>query len=243
MSTNETPTTLDPIEDEPTEARSGGDGDLATPADSPESQPGREGANSSDKGLHAPLGMGANSLDIFSDPSKLLLSASFAITTEKVVLQIPVKRPNKQDFFRIHSDRANWPRVLLLTDEATREVFLVSPTLHHAVANLAMPFVLYPYLTRAGDLGLWPVRSPGPDGRSNDWWDSAHAAAEYAVDHWIRLESGPGRYVPYRAVNEGGFPEPIWPKNALSDLLRLGFEHRLIQSGDHALLKKLRGEI
>jgi hypothetical protein len=38
------------------------------------------------------------------------------------------------------------------------------------------------------------------------------------------------------------WPAPQWPTESLSDLLRVAFKSRFIESLDHPVLKRLRGE-
>jgi hypothetical protein len=37
-------------------------------------------------------------------------------------------------------------------------------------------------------------------------------------------------------------PDPIWPDYSLKDLLKIGFRDRLVDSLDHPVIKRLRGE-
>ena len=40
----------------------------------------------------------------------------------------------------------------------------------------------------------------------------------------------------------GNFPEPEWPEVEFSEILRVAFRERYIDSIDHPLVKRLRGE-
>lgn len=182
-------------------------------------------------------------MDIFSDPSKLLLPSNYSFSTEKVVLQIPVDKPKKEKFFRVHPSPEYRLRVQLVKIEEIREMYLVPSHLYGLLPNLAKPYMLYYYVTREGEIGLWPVRMPDPDGKSILWWDTGHAAAARAVDYWIRLESGNGRYDVYQAKSEGVMPDPHFPKKTVEELFRLGFRNYLIDSPSHTLVRKLQGEI
>jgi hypothetical protein len=37
-------------------------------------------------------------------------------------------------------------------------------------------------------------------------------------------------------------PEPLWPEYSYHELLRIAFRDRLVDRGDHPVLKRLRGE-
>ncbi len=41
---------------------------------------------------------------------------------------------------------------------------------------------------------------------------------------------------------EGPLPEPQWPETSFKDSLRTAFKDRLIDTLDHPVLKRLRGE-
>jgi hypothetical protein len=96
-------------------------------------------------------------------------------------------------------------------------------------------------INRNGGPFLWPIRLPGSDGRSNQWWDGARAAAAFAKDRWVRCWANLAMNS-YDAVIATAFvPEPNWPDLSLRDLLHLAFKDRLIDRHDHPILKALRG--
>lgn len=193
----------------------------------------------------APLPSTAGSpLDIFSDPAKLALPAGYSMPVEQMLLRLAVDKPHKQSFFRVHPDEQFRLQVLLLEYGDSREKYLVVPGLHQELVGQAQPYTLYFYVTREGTAGLWPVRLPGHDGKTNAWWDTAHAAAKIAMGEWVRMESdmGAGSYKIHVPRKDGVIPDPQWPSLSVPEALRLGFQNRVIDTGDHIVLKKLRGE-
>ncbi len=44
-------------------------------------------------------------------------------------------------------------------------------------------------------------------------------------------------------VAVGDLPEPEWPTEPFRDLFRIAFRGRLIDTRDHLVLKRLRGEV
>jgi hypothetical protein len=96
-------------------------------------------------------------------------------------------------------------------------------------------------ISRAGSVFLWPVRLPGPDGKRNPWHDSAEKTAQLAMRQWVRLmpNQAAGAYDTYAA--SAALPEPEWPDLTLRELLQLAFGERYIESGDHPVVRKLRG--
>jgi hypothetical protein len=63
------------------------------------------------------------------------------------------------------------------------------------------------------------------------------------MSHWVRVRSNLqlGAYEIDLAV--GNLGEPEWPDLGISDILKIAFRDRLIDSADHLLIKRLRGEI
>ena len=41
----------------------------------------------------------------------------------------------------------------------------------------------------------------------------------------------------------GDLGDPVWPEKSLAELLRLGFEGKVIDSLDHPVLRELAGEM
>ena len=48
-----------------------------------------------------------------------------------------------------------------------------------------------------------------------------------------------GAYRIYTA--EGQLSEPVWPDKSLTELLKLGFKDKVINSAEHPVIRKLRG--
>jgi len=180
------------------------------------------------------------------DPARLCLSQAFDQLggVKKVIATVPVRRPDPMSFVRVHPDPA-WSLVgaLLLERVEGQESFLVDPTLHDEVAVVAKVKILFTAITRQGVLFLWPVGMTGPDGRSNAWNDSAQRAADMARKQWVRVNSNQGLGAYEVVVPNAELPPPEWPDLSLEQILELAFRDRFIDSVDHPVLKKLRGEV
>jgi hypothetical protein len=179
------------------------------------------------------------------DLAKLRLSQDFAayLGVKKAMLTVPVRRPNNQEFFRVHPGedwRLETP-VLELKEE--REVYLVSPTCRMQLHRELIPKVLYTVINRQGVLSLWPIRLPGEDGRIDGWNRSALEAAGFAQEHWIRLSSNRSlnAYEVYQAT--AAIPEPEWPDTTFKNILEVAFKDRYITSLDHTVVRRLLGEV
>jgi hypothetical protein len=179
------------------------------------------------------------------DLDALRLSQDFGaeLGGKKLLTVVPVRRPHKQEFFRVHpAEEWRFPTAVL-TDEETRETFLVAPSLREVLASDIKPVTLFTCLSRQNVLFLWPAKMPTGDRRAGAWHASAFEAAQIAMRQWIRLRSNQalGAYEIFKAA--GYAAEPEWPDITFNELVKLAFKGRYIASADHPVLRQLRGEI
>ncbi len=182
--------------------------------------------------------------DLFADLSTLRLSQDFAAScgVKKAILTIPVRKPAKEWFIRTSADLRIETCVLELKED--RETYLVAPALWSELASESTfgPRALFAATNRQAVLFVWPVRLPGPDGKIDEWNRSALEAAAMAESRWVRVASNMalGAYDVFEATAD--WPEPDWPGLPLNELLRVAFKGRVIETLDHPVLKRLRGE-
>jgi hypothetical protein len=156
---------------------------------------------------------------------------------------VPVRKPNKQEFFRAQPDQAFRVPIAILELKADREFYAVLPEVAAEIPGETKPVMLTACVSRQGNLFLWPVPLPSDDGRENAWHATAREAAIRAETTWIRLVSnmGAGCYDIHEAT--GPIPEPVWTDHAMSELLRVAFGNgRLITSLDHPVIRQLLGQ-
>jgi hypothetical protein len=163
--------------------------------------------------------------------------------TEKIITKVTVGRPPKQAFVRVHPDPAMRIEILLIKVDEDGEFYLVRPGIAHELPD-AKVFELYPWITRQGGIGLWPVGGPGPDGKINAWHVSARRACHELMKRWgqVRTEGrgSSGGYIVEAA--RAPYPDPVWPENVdLDRVLELAFEDRDLDSLDHPVVQKLLG--
>jgi hypothetical protein len=194
--------------------------------------------------LTRPNGAGHDGASDPFDPRRLRLSQRLTegIAVRKALITVPVRKPSRQEFIRVHPDE-NWqlPTVVLELKE-DRETYLIEPDLQSELAGECVPKVLYAAVNRQNVVTLWPVRLPDENGRLDAWNQSAHEAAQRAQSRWVRVAANMslGAYDVFEAM--GPFPEPQWPATAFEELLRIAFKGRYIDSLDHPVLRRLRGE-
>ncbi len=177
-------------------------------------------------------------------PENLRMSQTFGteLGVEKLLSHISVRKPHKQEFLRVHKSEGHRLDTAVLEFKEDREVYLVDPQMQAALLQDIFPARLYTCINRQGVLFFWPCRLPGFDGRTNAWWESAHKAAEIAMDKWTKIVADMhlGGYQPY--VAEVDLPEPEWPDLTLQELLEIAFSNHFIDRADHPVIARLLGK-
>jgi hypothetical protein len=180
------------------------------------------------------------------DPVNLRLDQSFLNrgAAKKLLTTVPVKKPGKQDFVRVHPDEEYRLTVALIELREERETYIVMPGFAHELnEGDFFTATIYLAVNRQKVLFLWPVRLPSPDGRVSLWHVSTAEAAERAMTDWIRIAANMnlGAYEIFEA--EGTYNDPEWPDMPMRELLRIGFKHHVIEGPEHPVIKRLRGLI
>jgi hypothetical protein len=181
--------------------------------------------------------------DIFDDLSQLRLDQNFVETAgvKKLLTTVPVRKPNPQDFVRVHPDPKYRETLAVIELKEAREVYLVPPVVANELPGEFYMATLFTAVSRQGVVFLWPVRLPGSDGKILEWHRSAAEAAERAMKTWVRVKANMdlGAYEIYEAANT--VSEPQWPAASFNELLRTAFRDRLIADFDHPVIQRLRG--
>jgi hypothetical protein len=180
------------------------------------------------------------------DPESLRLPQDFQVATKvrKALLTIPVKKPNREWFIRVHPDTAYHLHTRVIEIKNPDEVYLVNqalaPELEGEITFTAK--MLFLAINRQNIPFFWPVRMPGNDGRRDNWSASALDAAQLATTRWVRVTSDMTLGA-YQVLYAEYAHEPEWPEQPMHALLRIAFRDRYIDSLDHPILKQLRGEV
>jgi hypothetical protein len=182
----------------------------------------------------------------FDDLSALRLDQSYADTVgvKKLLTTVPVRKPNRQDFVRVHPDPMYrlTPAAIIEVKE-DREVYLVTPNMAQALPGEFSTVTLFTAINRQGTLFLWPVKQRGPDGKHNEWHRSAAEAAERATKKWVRVTASMslGAYEIFEA--SGDLPEPVWPDFSFQEILKIAFREHIVDRADHPLVQRLLGVV
>jgi hypothetical protein len=178
------------------------------------------------------------------DPAALRLDQSFLQHqgAKKLLTEVPVRKPNRQEFVRVHPDdeyRLSPVAIIELKDE--REFYLVLPSMAPDLPGEIDLAALFTAINRQGDLFLWPVKLPRSDGRRDRWRSSAMAGAELATSRWVRMSANmmAGLYDTYEAI--GKLPDPTWPEYSFQKLLEVAFQGMIVDRHDHPVIRRLLG--
>ena len=159
-----------------------------------------------------------------------------------VITVVPVRKPNRQEFIRVHPGDAFQQNVALLELKEDKESYLVAGNMLPVLTGEFRPVRLHLGISRLGNTPfVWPVALPSPDGKTNTWNQSAMVAADEAMKAWVRVRSNlmQGMYEVTRA--EGYADEPTWPEKNFHELLSIAFRGKTIESPDHPVVRRLQG--
>jgi hypothetical protein len=179
--------------------------------------------------------------DLF-DLDQLRVSQSFAdaIGVKKALLTVPVRKPDRQWWIRVHPDPAYRMQALILELKDERTMYIVTPDVGGALVGEVTPVLLVTGITRQGITFLWPAKLPS-DTRRDEWARSAIAAADLATRRWVRVMSNLSLGAYEAHVAEAALDEPEWPDATFQELVTTAFRGRVIDTPEHEVLQRLRG--
>lgn len=181
----------------------------------------------------------------FADLDKLRISPDYAanLGIKRLLTHVPVRRPDRQWFVRVHPDAAYRIDVAVLEIKDEGETYFVDPALHLDLSGDLTYKTLFTTINRQGIPFLWPVRLPREDGRIDDWNRVARDAAEMAVGRWVKVAANKplGTYDLFEAAVE--LPDPEWPTESMEQLLEVAFRDKVIRDPDHPIIQQLQGRV
>ena len=178
-----------------------------------------------------------------TDFSQFALSQNFGsqIKATKRLTTVPVRKPSKTQWFRIHPEY-KLDVLLLKYGDSGDDFYLVDPSLADQLIDLAQAFKLFVAVDRQGVVFVWPLRLPDAD-RPLAWHLSALEAASHAEVQWTRIQANMGLGAYEFLAAEGITDEPKWPKMLMNEILGIAFKGKIILDLNHFVLKQLRGEV
>ncbi len=176
-----------------------------------------------------------------ADFSRFRLSQNFGSVSgvRKKLTTVPVRKPLKTQFVRVHSEN-KLDTMLLKYGDNGEDLYLIDPDVMQEVGNLAKPYRLVEAIDRQNNVFVWPLAIPDGD-RPLNWHLSAMDAASHGEVEWIRMQANMslGAYDVF--VAEQNLGEPEWPELSMNELLEIAFKNKIINRPDHLVLLQLRG--
>lgn len=154
---------------------------------------------------------------------------------------LALRKPRKDEPFRVHPDDSNSPHVYLMTKESNgNELWVVHPRVAEKLPNeptIVKHRVYRCYSVDAGQF-LWPVKDPI---HKNEWYVSCHDLAKKARGTWIRIaaNSSAGRYESAPCDMNG--KDPKWSEEPVAVLLNKAMDGRFVADLDDPELVSIRG--
>ena len=163
------------------------------------------------------------------------------VGVEKVLITVPFRKPNKDEFFRVHPSHQHRLDVSLVEFKTERELFVVTEAIEPAFIELVTPARLFLCVNRQGTTFIWPAKLPTGDRRNDAWRVSALETAAIAETHWTRVHADMnlGAYQPFKARTDLG--EPQWRSESFTAILKLALKDRVVATMDHPAVKQHLG--
>jgi hypothetical protein len=180
-------------------------------------------------------------------PQSIIINAMTDVNVETVLTAVPVRKPKRTEFVRVHPGADYMVPCMLVMERDTgmdTESYLVTPPVQHLVSEELKQVRLYTAITKRGTVFLWPIKLPGDNNdRIRRISDTAIQCAEQAKTLWVKVcwDRDLGGYGMQRA--KGDLGEPQWPDKSMRDLLELGFRNYLVDRPDHPVIREFAGEI
>ena len=166
------------------------------------------------------------------------------VTTEYTV--IPIRNPKPDEFFRVTPGEGYSMNVNILQMKTDNEWYLVDEDILPDIQLESQLKVmqLYVCVTQNSTPCVCLIPLPDSDGRLNSWHGSGHKSMEEAKSFWVRRQADKsnGGYLITKASN-AQLPDPKWPTESLEDLIEKAFDRYYIDTIDHPVLRRLRGEV
>lgn len=184
------------------------------------------------------------------DFGSLKVTETTPIITKRVVTSIPVRKPRPGiEFFRIRPEE-EWHFNTYLLDlggkgEGEGKYLLIPELYPDVIETKKLKLVtFYTGITFGSqDLFLSDIALPASDGEDNEYNRTRRIAYNLAKEKWVKLQTDEGSYSTVLAMSN--LPEPVWPEEPINMIkaLEIAFKDKLIESIDHPVLKKIRGEL
>ena len=160
----------------------------------------------------------------------------------KVIIRVPVCKPSKQRYVRVHPDSKYRLECAILKLEDDERPYLISPHIASAVAQDIKLVILQLSIDKQANIFLWPVPPIPEDGNDNSWNQSQRDIATMAENQWVRISSNRETACYEPLLPNVDIKEPTWPVLSFDEILNIAFgTSHIIDDHEHPALRKLWG--
>jgi hypothetical protein len=194
--------------------------------------------------------MDLKNLDSMFDPKNLrkpqdprLSTSALGGKSNGFPLTLEARKPRSSEFVRVRNgeDYQIVTPLLLAEGSKRREdtsLYFLHPEFQipSEVSHFVRDYQLAAAMTYEGAHFLFATKV-----NDTEWYDSMLEAMALARERWVHIiaDKGLNRHVTEPAV--AMLEEPEWPDVSFQEYLQRAFGHRVINSIDHPIMKKLRG--
>jgi hypothetical protein len=161
------------------------------------------------------------------------------LQVETVLTKVSLRKPGKHEWFRVHPAKEYQLACLVLKFEG--EFYFVHPAVAPLLGSDAAPTMLYTTINSHGNLFLFPVKLPGPDGSLDDFARNYHRVCQIAMAQWTLLTWNKHTRQHEVKTTESITREPDFPERPFEELVKLAFDAAAITTSDHPIIKYLQG--
>ncbi|OYT27979.1 hypothetical protein B6U98_05845 [Thermoplasmatales archaeon ex4572_165] len=161
------------------------------------------------------------------------------IVLHRPISTIPVKKPNSQQFFRIHPTMEILVNVIEWKDEGT--FYLIDYIMAQTLVEQTKRVILHVGIFLNGNPFLFPVPQPDERGNWNSWHKSRSRVVVEAKENWVRIQSDKSIGGYQVILAEGNIVDPKWPDLTIEQYLSTAFTDAIINDENHSIVKQLRG--
>jgi hypothetical protein len=186
---------------------------------------------------------GSQASSVFDDLGALRKASKLTVQRKPVLVNVTVDKPANNCYFRAHPTWVLDEATVIRDAEGTsRTFYFVVPAMrtHPKLMPRLRPVTLAVIsLWPADTVQIWPVPILGE--REFKVWKSARTAYELARNQWVQIvwNEASSDYIIDPA--EGIDHLPNWPDKSFEELLKLGFDGKIIDNEDHSYVRRLRG--
>jgi hypothetical protein len=151
---------------------------------------------------------------------------------------IPIKKPGKGNYFRVHPDPSYRLYDVPVFEEDGGDIYLPELELPDDVLEFVTHMNLFTAVSHRGKLFVWKFKAT-----DTSWLHSNLRVAKRAMEEWIRIKADfeTGGYNVFPAPEPLHSKKPTFPTMSPEEIFTLAFDGRRITSVEHPVIRGHRG--